>query len=132
MSALGQKQTYAVQKGMSALPPKADMCGATAHVRFGPKADVASLIDDLVGAGEKRRWEGESERFCGLEVDRQLELGRLQEWQIGWLRALKNTTDIGARLVVLIGYTGAVADQATGLGEITPAIDCGYNCDVCS
>ena len=24
MSALGQKQTYAVQKGMSALPPKAD------------------------------------------------------------------------------------------------------------
>src|SRR6516162_11873437 len=25
MSALGQKQTFAVQKGMSALPPKADM-----------------------------------------------------------------------------------------------------------
>jgi hypothetical protein len=24
MSALGQKQTFAVQKGMSALPPKAD------------------------------------------------------------------------------------------------------------
>jgi hypothetical protein len=29
MSALGQKQTYAVQKGMSALPPIADMCSAT-------------------------------------------------------------------------------------------------------
>jgi hypothetical protein len=28
MSALGQKQTCAAQKGMSALPPKADMCGA--------------------------------------------------------------------------------------------------------
>ena len=27
MSALGQKQTCAVQTGMSALPPKADMCG---------------------------------------------------------------------------------------------------------
>ena len=25
---------------MSALPPKADMCGAVAHVRFGPKADI--------------------------------------------------------------------------------------------
>jgi hypothetical protein len=25
MSALGQKRTYAVQKGMSALPPKADI-----------------------------------------------------------------------------------------------------------
>ena len=25
---------------MSALPPKADMCGATRDVRFGPKADI--------------------------------------------------------------------------------------------
>jgi hypothetical protein len=32
-SALGQKQTYAVRNGMSALPPKADICGALAHVR---------------------------------------------------------------------------------------------------
>jgi len=43
MSALGQKQTYAVQNGMSASPPKADMCGATRDVRFGPKADIAGL-----------------------------------------------------------------------------------------
>src|SRR5262249_44638968 len=42
MSALGQKRTSAVQHGMSALPPKADMCGASAHVRFGPKADSAT------------------------------------------------------------------------------------------
>jgi hypothetical protein len=40
MSALGQKRTYAVQKGMSALPPKADICSAPTHVRFGPKADI--------------------------------------------------------------------------------------------
>ena len=33
MSALGQKQTFAVQNGMSALHPKADMCGATKDVR---------------------------------------------------------------------------------------------------
>jgi hypothetical protein len=42
MSALGQKQTFAVQKGMSALPPKADMCGAAWDVRFGPIADIAA------------------------------------------------------------------------------------------
>src|SRR5262245_29444917 len=29
---------------MSALPPKADMCGATRDVRFGPKADMPSLM----------------------------------------------------------------------------------------
>jgi len=40
LSALGQKQTFAPQQGMSALSPKADMCGAQAHVRFGPKADI--------------------------------------------------------------------------------------------
>jgi len=28
-----QKQTFAVQNDMSALPPRADMCGATRHVR---------------------------------------------------------------------------------------------------
>jgi hypothetical protein len=26
--------------GMSALPPKADMCSANRHVRFGPEADM--------------------------------------------------------------------------------------------
>ena len=30
MSALGQKRTFALQKGMSALPPIADMCSALA------------------------------------------------------------------------------------------------------
>jgi len=40
MSALGQKQTFAVQKAMSALPPKADICSAPPHVRFGPIADI--------------------------------------------------------------------------------------------
>jgi hypothetical protein len=41
MSALGQKQTCAPQKVMSALPPKADMCGAATDVRFGPIADIS-------------------------------------------------------------------------------------------
>jgi hypothetical protein len=40
MSALGQKQTFAVQNGMSALPPKADMCGAKRDVRYVPIADI--------------------------------------------------------------------------------------------
>ena len=58
MSALGQKRTYAVQQPMSALlsiatakadfpqnvmsalPPIADMCGATRDVRFVPIADI--------------------------------------------------------------------------------------------
>ena len=41
MSALGQKQTCALQNVMSALPPKADMCSALANVCFVPKATSA-------------------------------------------------------------------------------------------
>src|SRR5262249_40106992 len=44
MSALGQKQTFAVHQPMSALPPIADSCSALAHVRFGPKADIGAVM----------------------------------------------------------------------------------------
>jgi len=37
---------------MSALPPKADMCGANTDVRYGPIADIL-LLDHLVGTGAK-------------------------------------------------------------------------------
>ena len=40
MSALGHKQTFAVQNGMSALPPKADISGYGWHVCFVPIADI--------------------------------------------------------------------------------------------
>src|SRR5262245_58356017 len=40
MSALGRKQTLRVARAMSALPPKADMCGAARDVCFGPRADI--------------------------------------------------------------------------------------------
>src|SRR5215475_8515823 len=43
MSALGQKRTHAVQQGMSALHPKADMCSALVHVRYRPIADISLL-----------------------------------------------------------------------------------------
>ena len=42
MSALGQKQTFARAKVMSALPPKADMCSALGNVRFVPIADIGA------------------------------------------------------------------------------------------
>ena len=45
--ALGQKQTCAAQKSMSALPPKADMCSATRHVCFVPIADILASQRDV-------------------------------------------------------------------------------------
>jgi hypothetical protein len=42
MSALGQKQTSAHVRVMSALPPKADIRCRDQHVRFLPKADIGT------------------------------------------------------------------------------------------
>ena len=78
---------------MSALPPKADMCGANtdvcygpiadmcsalAHVRFVPRADI-ELLDHLVGGREQRLRHVEPERLGGLEIDGELKFGRLRD-----------------------------------------------------
>ena len=100
MSALGQKQTYAVQQAMSALPPiatkkadmlqmvmsalppKADMCSATRDVRFGPIADIANLLNHLIGASDQRFWKFKAENFCGLEVENQLDFCSLLDGHV--------------------------------------------------
>jgi hypothetical protein len=48
MSALGHKRTFAVQNGMSALPPIADICSATRDVRFVPETEVAESFERLM------------------------------------------------------------------------------------
>src|SRR5262245_2082307 len=59
MSALGQKQTCAAQRGMSALPPNADMCSARAYVGFGPKADgYDRLLRNAIAAMRNMRGRG--------------------------------------------------------------------------
>ncbi|MGB8677370.1 MAG: hypothetical protein WCD59_06650, partial [Pseudolabrys sp.] len=39
-----KSQVVGEPRAMSALPPKADMCGALAHVCFVPLADIAGII----------------------------------------------------------------------------------------
>ena len=70
MSALGQKQTFAAQNAMSALPPKADMCSATSDVRLVPKADIGHCRDGSLNF-----------KFC------------TQLYYLGWRRQRKNAAD---------------------------------------
>jgi hypothetical protein len=61
---------------MSALPPKADMCGATTDVRYGPIADIARRSDTVIGAAlivvAGRHLQGVALRF--VVVDPELRL----------------------------------------------------------
>jgi len=58
MSALGHKRTYAVQNGMSALPPIADMRSALAYVRKVPIADIVCRPANALGIGRIARLAG--------------------------------------------------------------------------
>jgi hypothetical protein len=67
---------------MSALPPKADMCGALGHACFGPIADSYTaakvfLFDYLVGDGEHARRNCKAERLGGREIEDQVKFGEL-------------------------------------------------------
>jgi hypothetical protein len=79
---------------MSALPPKADMCGANRHVCFGPKADscratnIAALFDQRVGALQKLFWNCEAYGLRSFEIDGQIELRGLLNRYVFRLLAL--------------------------------------------
>ena len=94
MSALGQKRTYAVQKVMSALPPKADMCSALAHVCFVPIADIAPSFDQFVGPRKKRIWDSKTQSLGGREIDYQFKLSRLLDRKISWVCPFEYLIDV--------------------------------------
>src|SRR5262245_15585384 len=112
MSALGQKQTHAVQQRMSALPPiatvKADIrkraCLLYPRKRthavqqrmsaLGQKRTSATLFDHLVGIRKEGGWYVETECFGGGQVNGQIEFGRLLDRNIARFRPAQNLIDI--------------------------------------
>jgi hypothetical protein len=56
MFASGQKQTFALQQTVSALLPKAERCGALAHVCFGSLADICGATDAVRFTLKSRHW----------------------------------------------------------------------------
>src|SRR5262249_36537480 len=59
-----------------------------------------------------------AERFGGLQVDDQLELGLLLNRQIGWLVTFDDASNVDPDLPILIGNAAAVAHQPAGDYEI--------------
>src|SRR5262245_20321489 len=107
---------------MSALPPEADMCSASGHVCFGPKADMA-LFDHLVGACKDRRRNGDAKRLRGLEVDDQFVFCRCLHRHVGWLFTLKDAINIRCGSPLRIISIRSVGDQTAIYGPIAIGIN---------
>ena len=66
------------QKAMSALPPKADMCGAVAHVSANSgHSDIS--FEYLIGKRDECWRDFEAKSLSGLKIEHEFELGRPQD-----------------------------------------------------
>ena len=95
MSELGQSRHFDGAPITSGLPREADIFRVRRYVSKVPTTDScaaanASLFNHHVGARKQRRRYGEAERPGGLEIDHELEFGRLLDRQIGRLVTPEN------------------------------------------
>ena len=67
----------------SALSPKFASSRGTSFANF------VCLLDHLVGNRQQRRRDGNAERLGSVEVDHELELGRLLDGEVGGLAPLR-------------------------------------------
>ena len=74
------------------------------------------LFDYLVRDGKHARRNCKTERFCGFEVDDQLEFGGLEDWQVGGLRALEDLTGLDADLTPHLVIIRPIAHQPASFG----------------
>src|ERR1700730_4108123 len=76
-------------------------------------------FDRLGGAVEQRRWDRQSERLGGLEIDHQLELGRLFDRKVARPGAFENPIDVVGHAPSQVEEPHAVGHQAACEHEFT-------------
>jgi hypothetical protein len=104
--------------------PTIDESGRTAaYPKFTEAAGQALLFDHLVGAGEQRWRDLQTQPFRRCDVYDQLKLCRQLDWQIARLRAFDNSTDVNAGSAIRIGRTASVAHQTAHLDEFAQIVD---------
>jgi hypothetical protein len=114
---------------MSANHPKADIREREKNVRYVPKADsctaTKSSLNYLVGTRKQCRWNFDAERPGGSQINDEVELGRLDDRQLGRLGALKDPTSVDAELPKHFGEARTVAHEAPSLRILAHCMDRG-------
>src|SRR5262252_10485282 len=85
----------------------------------------AASFDHFVGAGKQHRRHVEAERLSGLEIDDQLELGWLLDWQVCGLSTPENLVDISRGAEIKMRETHPVGHQTAGLDELSSDVNGG-------
>src|SRR5215831_6552980 len=89
----------------------------TAAMRSRPRWS-STLLNDFVRPDEYRLRDVEAERFGGLQVDHQLELGRLLDGQIARFSALQDLVDEYGSTAKVFGNVRPVGHEPAGLREL--------------
>src|SRR3954447_9808242 len=80
-------------------------------------------LDDLVGLSEEVLWDVETQRPGGLEVDDQLEGGRLLDRHVRRIGTLEDLAGVNAHQAKGSFEARSIADEAAGRSELAPSID---------
>src|SRR5215471_16082323 len=81
-------------------------------------------FDYLVGAREQHRWDFESERLGGLEIDHQLEFRRVFNRQLGSLCSIENLDNERRGAAAQIRDIRAVRDQPAVIYKVPRLVHC--------
>src|SRR5262249_48944120 len=95
------------------------LCLAQGKFHFEPPF---TSLDHLVRAREQRRRHFEAERPGSLQVDHELELGRLQDREVCWFFALKDAAGIDADLTIHVQNIDSVTHQLAHFDIFSDAI----------
>jgi len=83
------------------------------------KRSFGASFDHLVGDRKYRRRHLDAEHSRRLQIDDEIELGRLQHWQVDRPRALDNAAGIDADLMKRFREIGSAAHQHAGRDKVT-------------
>jgi hypothetical protein len=91
---MGHQRTSARSTETSAFPSGTDIISQARHVRLVPTPEVIASPDYFVRSGKYRGRNADAECFGCLQVDHELECGRLLDRQIGGYGPAENFVDV--------------------------------------